>query len=135
MHLPQVIDHLRAVLRLAAMAPREDGSAGFRVGAIDVLLIPRPAPEAAFVARARLGRVEVADFAPLLVRLMQANFFADSVGGPALGLDADAGLFLTQHFEEGQLGLADIEAALSRFVTHAQRCQGLLAQAAPAIRH
>ena len=49
------------------------------------------------------------------------------VGG--LGLDAQAGLFLTQHFEEGRCSLASLEAWVARFIAHARACQGLLAQA------
>ncbi len=129
MQLSQVITHLGAVLRLPQLAADEGGACAFRAGGVDIRLEPRPRPEAAFVLRAFLGDVDVPDFAPLLERLLRADFFAGGVGGPALGLDAQAGLFLTQHFEEGRHSLVSIEAWLARFIAHARVCQGLLVQA------
>ncbi len=129
MQLPQAIAHLGAVLRLPQLEADEHGACAFRAGGVDIRLEPRPAPESAFVMRAFLGEVDVPDFAPLLERLLRADFFAGGVGGPALGLDAQAGLFLTQHFEEGRCSLASLEAWVARFIAHARACQGLLAQA------
>lgn len=128
MQLSQVITHLSAVLRLPQLAQGPDGSTGFRVGDIDVCLIPQPLTESGFVARAGLGTVDVPDFAPLLERLLRANFFPGGVGGATLGLDAQAQVFLTQHFDQAHLGLASIDAWLARFIAQARQVRRMLEQ-------
>lgn len=126
MQLSQVITHWSAVLRLPQLAPEPDGGYGLRVGEIDIRLVPQPLSESAFVARACLGVVDVPDFAPLLERLLRENFFAGGVGGATLGLDAEARVFLTQHFDQGRLSLAAIDAWLARFVAQARQVRQML---------
>ena len=134
MQLPQVIEHLSSVLRLPQMKQDEHGASGFRIHDIDIWLAPCPAPAPAFIVRACLGQIDVPDFAPLLESLVCANFFADGVGGPVFGIDAQAQVFLTQHFEEGSFSLVSMDACLSRFVAQACAGQELLAQARDAAR-
>lgn len=133
MPLSEFIPQLASALRLPEMVARPDGACAFRVGEVTVQLIPRPAGENAFVARACLGRVDGAARAATLERLLGANFFGNGVGGPVLGLDAQDTVFLTQHFPAGGLGFDGLFIALERFVTHAGECRVLLEQtAAPA---
>jgi hypothetical protein len=70
---------------------------------------------------------------------MAANFFGNGVGGPVVGLDAQAQVFLTQNFQEQGLVFDPMLRALERFVAHAQSCRALLspppAAATPKIFH
>ncbi len=127
MHLLEVIRQLSVALDLPDLAPDADGACALRVGELVLVLVPRPGGEA-FVARARLGRIDAADFQPVLTRLLAANLFADGVGGPALGLDGQATVYLTQHFRHGTFGFPALLEALERFVAHARHCQAQLVE-------
>ena len=121
MQLSQLIPLLGARLGLSGMRQREDGSSGFHVQGVDVLLIQRPAAEAAFVVRARLGRIDTDDFEPVLDQLMRANFFDDGIGGPVLGLDGEGAVFLTQYFREGGFSLEQFMDCIHRFIASARQ--------------
>ena len=130
MPLSDFIPQLASALRLPALVADRDGACAFRVGEVTVQLIPRPAGEDAFVARACLGHVDPVAREATVVRLLAANFFGTGVGGPVLGLDAQDAVFLTQHFHANGLGFEALFTALERFVVHAAECRGLLAHTA-----
>lgn len=130
MPLSDFIPQLASALRLPELVAGRDGACAFRVGEVTVQLIPRPAGDDAFVARACLGHVDPAARAVTLERLLAANFFGNGVGGPVLGLDAQDAVFLTQHFLANGLGFEALFTALERFVVHAAECRGLLAHTA-----
>lgn len=130
MSLSDFIPQLASALRLPTLVAGPDGACAFRDGEVTVQLVPRPAGENAFVARARLGRVDAAGRAAMLERLLAANFFGNGVGGPVLGLDAQESVFLTQHFHPGGSGFEGLFTALERFVVHAAECRALLARTA-----
>lgn len=121
MQLSQLVPLLSASLGVPGVRQREDGSSGFHVEGVDVLLIQRPAAEAAFVVRARLGRIDTGDFEPVLEQLMHANFFDDGIGGPVLGLDAEGAVFLTQYFREGSFSWVQFMDSIHRFIASARR--------------
>lgn len=133
MELAEIVRQLAQALQLPDLSPQADGSAAFRAQGIAVLLAPRPAGEPAFVARARLGAL-AGDAVQCLPALMSANFFADGIGGAVASLDAQADVYLTQHFDLRSTSFALVLASLERFVAQACRCQALLpspADAAP----
>lgn len=134
MELADIVRQLAQALHLPDLSPQPDGSAALRVNGIAVLLAPRPAGEPAFVARARLGALAGPGAAQCLPALMSANFFADGIGGAVASLDAQADVYLTQHFDLPSTSFAQVMASLERFVAQACRCQALLpspADAAP----
>lgn len=125
MELADIVRQLAQALPLPDLSPQPDGSAALRVNGIAVLLAPRPAGEPAFVARARLGALG-RNAAQCLPALMSANFFADGIGGAVASLDAQADVYLTQHFDLRSTSFAQVMASLERFVAQARRCQALL---------
>lgn len=132
MQLTEVVRQLSVALNLPDLQPQADGCGAFSVHGVPILLMPRPAGEAAFVARACLGSCEGADVDSLLPQLMAANFFADGVGGAALSLDARGDVYLTQHFREYSMSFAHVMACLERFAAHVRRCRDLLPAGTPA---
>ena len=59
--------------------------------------------------------------------LLAANLFAMGVGGAVIGVDAQARVFLTQHFQEDGLEFAVLLRWLERFVQRAVACRASLA--------
>lgn len=126
MHLLDLVDPLRAALGLPHLHTQADGSSAFRAQGIPVLLIPRPAPEKAFVIRSRLGPIGDRAGTDRFQSLMRANFFADGIGGAALSLDGRGDVYLTQHIPQAGLQFELFMGVLQRFITQALRGRDLL---------
>lgn len=126
MHLLDLVDPLRAALGLPHLHTQADGSSAFRAQGIPVLLIPRPAPEDAFVIRSRLGPIGDQARTDRFQALMRANFFADGIGGAALSLDGRGDVYLTQRMPQAGLQFDFFMGVLQRFIAQALRGRELL---------
>lgn len=131
MRLSDAIARLACALNLPALVPTADGACAFSVQGVSVSLIPR-AGAAAFICRAHLGTLARGRLESQLPPLLAANLLALGVGGAVIGVDAQARVFLTQHFQEGGLEFAVLLRWLERFVQRAAACQASLAAPSPA---
>ena len=126
MQLSEAIPRLASALNLPALVATAEGACAFAVQGVSVSLIPR-GDAGAFICRAHLGALGRGRLDSQLEPLLAANLFAMGVGGAVIGVDAQARVFLTQHFQEDGLEFAVLLRWLERFVQRAVACRASLA--------
>lgn len=125
MQFHDFIHRLGLELRLSHLAPDASGACAVQFDDIKVSFYSDPGD--AFTALCPLGRVDLDDTAAH-ESLLRGNLFADGVGGGALAMDDEGGVYLSQRFECGEIDFRQFTTALERFVQVAHFWRGQLLQ-------